>query len=77
MNAGYAPALRTKTQSEAFRIALQILEDLTSFDIIYFDFDNTRYAKAATEVSSDNGAIMRNIRRHENSPRGSLRASRM
>jgi hypothetical protein len=36
----FAPALRTGSQAEAFRIALQILGDLTGFGIQYFDFDN-------------------------------------
>jgi hypothetical protein len=35
--------------------------------ISYFDFDNVGYAKAETEVSSDNSALMRNTRKHENS----------
>lgn len=68
----FAPALRTNAQSEAFRIALQMLGDLTGFGLTYFDFDNTGYVKTATEVSSDNSALMRNIRRHENLLEGSL-----
>ena len=41
--------------------------------ISYFDFDDARgYVKTATEVSSDNSALMRNIRRHENSLEGAL-----
>ena len=35
----FAPALRTSLQSKAFRIALQMLGDLTGFGIGYFDFD--------------------------------------
>lgn len=63
----FAPALRTGSQAEAFRVALQMLGDLTGFGISYFDFDDSRgYDKTATEVSSDNSALMRNIRRHEN-----------
>ena len=68
----FAPALRTNAQSEAFRIALQMLGDLTGFGLTYFDFDNTGYVKTATEVSSDNSALMRNIKRHENLLEGSL-----
>ena len=68
----FAPALRTSSQSEAFRIALQMLGDLTGFGITYFDFDNTGYVKTATEVSSDNSALMRNIRRHENALEGAI-----
>lgn len=63
----FAPALRTSSQSEAFRIALQMLGNLCGFGLGYFDFDETRgYVRTATEVSSDNSALMRNIRRHEN-----------
>lgn len=60
------PALRTEAQSRALRLALQVLGDLTGLGINYFDFDNVRYVKTATEVSSDNSALMRNIRKHEN-----------
>lgn len=46
---------------------------LTGFGISYFDMDESRgYVKMATEVSSDNSALMRNIRRHENSLEGSI-----
>lgn len=69
----FAPALRTHGQIEAFRVALQMLGDLTGFGISYFDMDNSHgYVKTATEVSSDNSALMRNIRRHENSLEGSI-----
>lgn len=61
----FAPALRTEAQVEAFRVALQMLGDLCGFGISYFDFDNVGYVKTATEVSADNSALMRNIRRHE------------
>ena len=41
--------------------------------INYFDMDDSRgYVKTATEVSSDNSALMRNIRRHENSLEGAI-----
>lgn len=69
----FAPALRTNAQIEAFRVALQMLGDLTGFGISYFDMDDSRgYVKTATEVSSDNSALMRNIRRHENSLEGAI-----
>lgn len=61
----FASALRTSSQAEAFRIALQMLGDLTGFGIQYFDFDNAGYAKTTTEVSSDNSQLMRDIARHE------------
>lgn len=69
----FAPALRTASQAEAFRIALQMLGDLTGLGLGYFDFDESRrYVKTATAVSSDNSALMRNIRRHENAMEGSI-----
>ena len=69
----FAPALRTASQSEAFRIALQVLGDLTGFGIGYFDFGESHgYVRTATEVSSDNSALMRNIRRHENALQGPI-----
>lgn len=68
----FAPALRTEAQVAAFRIALQMLGDLCGFGISYFDFDNSGYVKTATEVSSDNSALMRNIRRHEHALEGAL-----
>lgn len=69
----FAPALRTSSQSEAFRIALQMLGDLCGFGLGYFDFDESRgYVRTATEVSSDNSALMRNIRRHENALEGAI-----
>lgn len=69
----FAPALRTGLQAEAFRISLQMLGDLCGFGISYFDTDDSRgFVKTATEVSSDNSALMRNIRRHENGLEGGL-----
>lgn len=68
----FAPALRTESQADAFRIALQMLGDLCGLGLTYFDFDNSGYVKTATEVSSDNSALMRNIRRHENALEGAL-----
>lgn len=69
----FAPALRTSSQAEAFRVALQMLGDLTGFGISYFDMDDSRgFVRTATEVSSDNSALMRNIRRHENALEGAI-----
>ena len=62
----FAPALRTDAQSRALRLALQVLGDLCGLGINYFDFDNVGYVKTATEVSSDNSALMRSIRKNEN-----------
>lgn len=61
-----ASALSTGAQSRALRLALQVLGDLCGLGINYFDFDNVGYVKTVTEVSSDNSALMRNIRKNEN-----------
>lgn len=45
---------------------MQVLGNLCGLGINYFDFDNVGYVKIATEVSSDNSALMRNIRKNEN-----------
>ena len=68
----FAPALRTEDQARAFRVALQTLGDLCGFGINYFDLENVGYVKTATEVSADNSALMRNIRRHEHALEGAL-----
>ena len=70
--AEFAPALRTEAQSRALRLALQVLGDLCGLGINYFDFDNVGYVKTATEVSSDNSALMRNIRKNENAMQGAI-----
>ena len=70
----FAPALRTSSQAETFRTALQMLGDLCGFGLTYYDFDSSGYVKTATEVSSDNSALMRNIRKHENALTRSLAA---
>jgi len=69
----FAPSLRTESQAEALRIALQVMGDLCGFGLRYFDFDEgSGYVKTATEVSSDNSALMRNVRKHENQLQSSL-----
>lgn len=68
----FAPALRTDAQVRAFGTALQMLGDLTGFGLGYFDFDGAGYVKTATEVSADNSALMRNIRRHEHALEGAI-----
>ena len=68
----FAPALRTEDQAVAFRVALQMLGDLCGFGMSYFDFDDAGYVKTATEVSSDNSALMRSIARHEHALEASL-----
>ena len=39
---------------------------INEVDVDYFDFDKVGYMRTATEVSSDNSALMRNARKHEN-----------
>ena len=68
----FAPALRTEDQARAFRVALQTLGNLCGFGINYFDLENVGYVKTATEVSADNSALMRNIRRHEHALEGAI-----
>ena len=68
----FAPALRTEAQGNAFRLALQVLGDLVGLGVNYFDTDNMGYVKTATEASSDNSALMRNIRKNENALQGAL-----
>ena len=68
----FAPALRTDAQGKALRMALQVLGDLTGLGIDYFDLDKVGYVRTATEVSSDNSALMRNVRKHGNALAGAL-----
>lgn len=69
---GYAPALRTDSMIGAYRMALQTMGDLCGFGLNYFDIDDSGGVKTATEVSSDNSALMRNIRKHENALEDSI-----
>lgn len=62
----FAPAMRTESQKEAYRLALQTMGDLCGFGLGYFDVDDSGGVKTATEVSADNSQLMRNIRKHEN-----------
>lgn len=68
----FAPALRTEAQGKAFRLALQVLGDLCGPGTNYFNLDNVGYVNTATEVSSDNSALMRNVRKNENALEGAL-----
>ena len=49
-----------------------MLGDLVGLGVNYFDLDNVGYVKTATEVSSDNSALMRNVRKNENALEGAL-----
>lgn len=61
----YAPDIRIEPLRSALDAALAELGDLTGFGEQYFRLDQPGGLKTATEVSSDNSALMRNIRKHE------------
>ena len=47
------------------RLALQVLGDLRGLGIDSSDIDKVGYVRTATEVSPDNSALMRNVKKHE------------
>lgn len=61
----FAPSLRTDGIMRAYRTALQTMGDLCGFGLSYFDVDKSGGIRTATEVASDNAALMRNVRKHE------------
>ena len=68
----FSPEIRTAALAEALNVALSELGDLTGFGQDYFRYDKGGGLKTATEVSADNSAFMRNIRKHENELRPQL-----
>ena len=68
----FAPQMRTETQKAALRTSLQSLGDLCGFGSQYFDVDKSGGLKTATEVSSDNSMLMRNVKKHENLLEGAI-----
>ena len=60
-----SPDIRTGPLKEAFDVALSELGDICGFGQNYFTLTKTGGLKTATEVSADNSALMRNIRKHE------------
>ena len=68
----YAPIMRTESQVRAYRTAVQTMGDLCGFGLDYFDIDDSGGLRTATEVSADNSAMMRNIKKHENLLRRSI-----
>lgn len=62
----FAPAMRTEEQLKAYRNALQTMGDGCGFGLTYFDIDTSGGIRTATQVSTDNSQLMRNIRKHEN-----------
>lgn len=68
----FSPTIRTAQLAEALNVALSELGDLTGFGQDYFRYDRSGGLRTATEVSADNSAFMRNIRKHENELRPQL-----
>lgn len=68
----FSPTIRTEALAEALNVALSELGDLTGFGQDYFRYDRSGGLRTATEVSADNSAFMRNIRKHENELRPQL-----
>ncbi len=62
----FVPQMRIQPIYEAYRTAVAALGDECGFGSQYFVPDRQGGLKTATEVSSDNSALMRNIRKHEN-----------
>lgn len=62
----FAPAMRTDAIHGVYADACAALGDECGFGSQYFKPDKAGGLKTATEVSSDNSALMRNIRNHEN-----------
>ena len=60
----FSPKIRTQELAEALNVALSQLSDLTGFGQDYFRYDKAGGLKTATEVSADNSAFMRTIRKH-------------
>lgn len=61
----WAPAMRTEAQKTAYRLAVQVMGLRCGFGEQYWDIDRSGGLKTATEVNSDNSALMRTIKRHE------------
>lgn len=61
----FSPAIRIDALRQALDTSLEVLGDLTGFGQQYFRLTPQGGLKTATEVASDNAALMRNMRRHE------------
>ena len=68
----YSPNIRTEPLRQAFDVALSELGELCGFGQQYFALDKSGGMKTATEVTADNSALMRNVRKHENVLRGAI-----
>ena len=68
----YSPNIRIEPLRSALDVALAELGELCGFGQQYFALDRTGGLKTATEVTADNSALMRNVRKHENVLRGAI-----
>ena len=68
----YSPNIRIEPLRSAFDVALAELGELCGFGQQYFALDKSGGMKTATEVTADNSALMRNVRKHENVLRGAI-----
>ena len=68
----YSPQIRTEPLRGALEVALAEFGDQTGFGKDYFALDKSGGLRTATEVSSDNSALMRNIKKHENELRRAI-----
>lgn len=68
----YSPDIRIDPLRQSFDVALAELGELCGFGQNYFVLDKGGGLKTATEVTSDNSALMRNVRKHENVIRGAI-----
>lgn len=68
----YSPNIRIEPLRSAFDVALAELGELCGFGQQYFALDKNGGMKTATEVTADNSALMRNVRKHENVLRGAI-----
>ena len=68
----FSPTIRTAQLADALDVALSELGDLTGFGQNYFRMSKDGGMKTAREVTSDNSAFARNIKKHENELRPQL-----
>lgn len=62
----FSPDIRLNPLREALNVAWAEVGDIVGFGKTFLRMDRDGAAKTATEVSSDNAAFARNIRKHEN-----------
>lgn len=69
----FSPDIRIGPLKDALNIALAELGDNAGFGEQYFQLGKAGGLKTATEVVSDNSALMRNVRKHEKSVGNAIR----